>query len=175
MSRAAAALIDCRPGVVHFVTFYLSDTQDLLHKSSVMDDSPGGQMDKIRHLMKTVMPSLSSASLFLEMLFADTVFRVPVCPLAKLEEVEAFLCKNFDKMVTISNSVAADYHALVQGHATCEQEIKELTASGNSNNSSNQIQLLQNRKAQIEQAMVQMEDIQCLAWKGFQELQFFRK
>ena len=158
-------------------TFYLSDTQDLLHSSSVMDVSPGDKMDKIRHLMKTVMPSLFSASLFLEMLFADRVFcvLVPDCGLAKLEEIEAFLCKNFDKMVTISNSVAAGYHTLLQEHATHEREIKELTASGNSNNSSNRIQLLQTRKAQIEQAMVQIEDIQCMAWKGFEELHFFRK
>ena len=95
--------------------------------------------------------------------------------LAELEQIEALLCKNFDELVTKSNSMAATYHTLVQGHAACERSIKELTASGNSNTVSNTVQLLQNDKAQIEQGMVQMEDAQCLVWKGTQDMQFIRK
>ena len=141
-------------------TFYLSDTQDLLHKSSVMDVSLDVLMKKARCLMSTFPePHLQYLSLEAE----------------ELKVIEALLCKSFDTLVTESNSMAATYHKLVQEHATCERAIKELTASGNSNIISNQIQLLQNEKAHFEQSMVQAEDAQCLVWKVSQELHSCRK
>ena len=140
-----------------------------------MDVSCGDRLNKIRRIMNTLVQSLSSTSLFLERIFANIIFCVLDKGLAELEKIEAVLCKNFEELVTQSNSMAATYHTLVQGHAACERSIKELTASGSSNIVSNKVQLLQNDKAQFEQGMVQMEDAQCLVWKGTQEMHFIRK
>ena len=142
-----------------------------------MDAALENLMNAIRRSMSptnTLLQSLSSASLFLECLFANINFCAPDNALAGLEKLEAVLCKNFDEMMTESNSVAATYHTLVQRNAAYERLIKELTASGNSNTVSNKVQLLQNAKAQIEQDMVQLEDVQCLVWKGTQKTHFFR-
>ena len=140
-----------------------------------MDAALGNLMNAIRRPMNTLSRGLSSASLFLECLFANIIFCAPDNALAGLEKLEAVLCKNFEEMMTKSNSVAATYHTLMRRHAACERLKKELTASGNSNTVSNKVQLLQNVKAQIEQDMVQLEDVQCLVWKGTQETHFVRK
>ena len=132
-------------------------------------------MKRTRRLMNTLLQGLSSASLFLERLIANMIFCVPDNEIAELEEKEAVLCKDFDKIMTKSNSNAATYHTLVQRHAACERSIKELTASGNSNTVINKVQLLQNDKAQIEQRMVEVEDAQCLIWERTQLMHLLRK
>ena len=118
---------------------------------------------------------MSSASLFLVRSFADIIFCPPDIGLAELEVIEAKLCKCFDEVVTASNSMAAIYHTIVHRHAACELLIKELTASSNSNIVSNQIQLLQNHKAVIEQDMIRVEDAQGLIWKIIQKMHLIRK
>ena len=141
-----------------------------------MDVSPDDRADEVRRLMNSLKQSLSPTSLFLDKIFANiNFFLVPDKSLAQLEILEAMLCKNFDELVTESNSIAATYHALMQGHATCDRSIKELRASGNSNIVSNQVRVLQNHKARVERGLVQLEDAQCLIWKGTQELHFIRK
>ena len=125
--------------------------------------------------MNNLLQGLSSASLFLERRFANVIFLAPDNGIAELEELEAVLCKNFEELVTTSNFMAATYHTLVQQHAAFERSIKELTASGNSNTVSSQVQLLQNQKALVEQGMVQMEDGQCQIWKATQATHFLRK
>lgn len=119
--------------------------------------------------------SLSSLHAILATLIADEAAYVPDDVLTELETLEASLCKKFDVLVNISNSTTAFYHTLVQRHGDCEQSIKELTASSNSNIVTNSNQLLQNMKTQVEQTMLLMEEVQHGTWEITQDMQILCK
>ena len=131
------------------------------------------RVDECANALSQGLFSVSGFSI--DRLSADVEMFVPDDTIASLEALEVVLCEKFDTMVTLSNSMIADYHNLVQDHGHCEQVLKELTASGNSNVVANNVQLLQNAKALVEQDMVMVEDAEGQIWKMVQEMQFIRK
>lgn len=92
---------------------------------------------------------------------------------AELEMVRASFHKDFDTLLTTSNSLTATYHKLVEMHGRCERMVKDFTTLGLSNGVTttlHNIQHVQTQKAQIERDMLEVEQVQCDTWQTIQGL-----
>lgn len=87
---------------------------------------------------------------------------------AKLQELLELLVKN-------SNSNVASYQILVEVHGYCEQQIKNSAGQGHANAVTTFIQHVQAQKAQIERAMLEVENVQSFYWTEIQRLQTISK
>lgn len=130
---------------------------------------------ELKQLRHAYAKGLSSLHAIANTLMADGAASVQDDALAELGTLLASLCESFDVLVNISNSTTRFYHTLVQRHGDCEQSIKELTASGNSNIVTNNVQLLQNKKTLVERTMLLMEEVQHETWKILQDMQIICK
>ena len=159
--KAALALVDRRPlEVLRTHTYF---------KSLIMNNPPAVTTstiwDEELRSYDSHLNTLSSFIAVLSTLYTDVDISVPDNAVAELEKVKAGCCKDFDTFVTISNSMTATYRTLVQRHGDCERSIKDLTASGNSNTVTINVQVFQIQKAQLEREMLYLEKAQCRRWK----------
>lgn len=147
-----------------------------LHKPSITDKTLNITKSMTSH--QTTQPGRS----FLEIMSSswaelDTPTFLKLAA-AELAQQQARIYDQFEIMVTTSNSITATYHTLVQMHGDCERTIKESAAQGPSNGFITNVQHVQHvqaRKAEIEGAMLEVENVQWKYWTEIRELQIASK